>query len=283
MEQETIKTKPLSKEETKGLLSLIEESKIINSKKTNATNNKMKMEEWTRIASVFNANIGTCRRTPQQLRLKWENLKKNSRKRSILIRMERIKTGGGPPGYFPPDDILDRVAALLGSTGEGLTVRFGGDAEPQIIGDGDKSVETAYIVPVDNNISPMLLIDSPLPMKNPSTSMDYTSASTEYPVSMGNEVPANDIGDEFVMLGNVSTPIAPKEKRSFRPSGGIKRKILKPDNGCQARNMALAEYYNVKKKMLENKNENIKLKNENLILQNEKLRLEIRKLKEENF
>lgn len=86
-------------------------------------------------------------------------------------------------------------------------MRLGGDADPQIIGDGDRSVETSYIVPVDNSISQMLLIDSPLPLKNPSTSMDYTSASTEYPVSMGNEVPANGIGDEFVMMGNINTPI----------------------------------------------------------------------------
>ncbi|XP_045498809.1 uncharacterized protein LOC123698388 isoform X1 [Colias croceus] len=211
-EAETSKTKPLSKEETKGLLSLIEGSKILYNKKTNATSNKMKIEEWTRIAGVFNANIGTCRRTPQQLRLKWENLKKNSRKRIGLMRMERIKTGGGPPGYFPPDEILDRVAALLGSTGEGLTVRFGGDAEPQLIGDsdGDGSVGTAYIVPADH---PMLLIDTPLPVENPTPSMDYTS------VSMGNEVPANGIGDELVSLGTPN--IHSIEKRNFKTSGNI--------------------------------------------------------------
>ncbi|CAG4981332.1 unnamed protein product [Colias eurytheme] len=139
------------------------------------------------------------------------------------MRMERIKTGGGPPGYFPPDEILDRVAALLGSTGEGLTVRFGGDAEPQLIGDsdGDGSVGTAYIVPADH---PMLLIDTPLPVENPTPSMDYTS------VSMGNEVPANGIGDELVSLGTPN--IHSIEKRNFKTSGGVKRKLLKPDNGC---------------------------------------------------
>lgn len=129
--------------------------------------------------------------------------------------------GGPPPGYFLPDDILDRVAVLLDSFGEGLTVRLGGDADPQNIGDGDRSVETSYIVPVDNSISQMLLIDSPLLLKNPSTSMDYTSAATEYPVSMGNEVPGNGIGDEFVMMGKINTLIVPKEKRSFRTSGNV--------------------------------------------------------------
>lgn len=49
------------------------------------------MEEWVRIANTFNATMGICHRTPQQLRLKWENLKKNSRKRSAVMRMDRIK------------------------------------------------------------------------------------------------------------------------------------------------------------------------------------------------
>lgn len=58
-------------------------------------------------------------------------------------------------------------------------------------------------------------------------------------------------------------------------TAGVKRKLLKPDNGCHARNMALAEYYNVKKKLLESKFENIKL-------ENQKLKLEIKKLKGED-
>lgn len=131
-----------------------------------------------------------------------------------------FQTGGGPPGYFPPDDILDRVAALLGSTGVGLTVRFGGDAEPQIIGNGDESVGTTPIVPVYNK-SPVLLNGSPLLVENPSTSMDCTSWCTEIPVTIGNDVPANGIEDELVMLGNISTPTIPKEKRSFRSNGKI--------------------------------------------------------------
>nr|XP_037873909.1 uncharacterized protein LOC119630037 isoform X2 [Bombyx mori] len=43
--------------------------------------------------------------------------------------MNNIKTGGGGPSYIPPDDVLDRVAALLGTTVDGFTVAYGGDAE----------------------------------------------------------------------------------------------------------------------------------------------------------
>ncbi|XP_045781563.1 uncharacterized protein LOC123878432 [Maniola jurtina] len=123
------KGKPLTKEESKFFLDLIEGSKIISSKTTNAYNNKMKTEEWVRLTERFNSSASNSPRTPQQLRLKWENLKKDSRKRSTKIRMNQIKTGGGPADYIPSDDILDRVSGMLGSTGSGFTVPFGGDKE----------------------------------------------------------------------------------------------------------------------------------------------------------
>lgn len=86
-----VKGKPLTKEETKFLLELIEGSKIITSKTTNASNNKLKTEEWVRLTERFNATATNSPRTFQQLRLKWENLKKNARKRSTKIRMNQIK------------------------------------------------------------------------------------------------------------------------------------------------------------------------------------------------
>ncbi|KAL4719301.1 hypothetical protein ACJJTC_004613 [Scirpophaga incertulas] len=95
------KSKALSKEETKALLALIERSKIITSKATNATNNQLKNDEWNLLAERFNSTITSCPRTPQQLRLKWENLKKNSRKHYAKIRSNHLKTGGGPPDYIP--------------------------------------------------------------------------------------------------------------------------------------------------------------------------------------
>lgn len=77
---------------------------------------------------------------------------------------------------------------------------------------------------------------------------------------------------------------------------GAKRKLIGPDDGRQKRNIALAEYYNVKKMILESKldsyklenekikleNEKIKLENEKILLENEKLKLEIKGLKGDN-
>ncbi|XP_045504897.1 uncharacterized protein LOC123701455 [Colias croceus] len=242
MDTEHNKAKALSKDETKALLSLIEGSAIITNKATNATNNKLKMEEWVRITTSFNASFGTCRRTPQQLRLKWENLKKNSRKRNTQIRMNRIKTGGGAPPYIPPDEILDRVASLLGSTVDGFTVEFGGDSEQVVdYGDGDCS-DGAIINEVEKE----------LPLDN----------------GDGQEVP-------FLVVNTPAAvgPALPKRLFLGTPRASGSKKRPKPDEGCIRRNLAIAEYYEKKKMVLDCTYEKIKL-------ENEKLKLEISKLKE---
>ncbi|CAB3228021.1 unnamed protein product [Arctia plantaginis] len=43
------------------------------------------------------------------------------------MRISRNKTGGGND-YFPPDEVLAKVASLLGNTCTGFSVEFGGDA-----------------------------------------------------------------------------------------------------------------------------------------------------------
>ncbi|CAG4959015.1 unnamed protein product [Colias eurytheme] len=74
----------------------------------------MKNEEWVRLTERFNAQATNCRRTPQQLRLKWENLIKNSRKRSTKGSARRLTFTAGP--YLTkPDDEPDRDVALAAS------------------------------------------------------------------------------------------------------------------------------------------------------------------------
>lgn len=38
-----------------------------------------------------------------------------------------LQTGGGKPEFIPPDETLDKVASVLGSTCTGFDVPFGGD------------------------------------------------------------------------------------------------------------------------------------------------------------
>lgn len=81
----------MSKDETMLLIQLVESDQVIVSKATNATNNKLKEEAWSNLATKFNSASTTGPRTPAQLRLKWENLKKAARKRAGNIRVSRNK------------------------------------------------------------------------------------------------------------------------------------------------------------------------------------------------
>ncbi|XP_021180963.3 uncharacterized protein LOC110369743 isoform X1 [Helicoverpa armigera] len=249
------KIKGLSREETKVLLSLIEGSKVINNRKTNASTNRKKTEEWDRLTDTFNATIpSTCRRTPQQLRLKWENLKKNARKRSTQIRMARLKTGGGPPVYFPPDEVLDRVSALLSSAGEGLNVSLGGDAVMSDNGDnsndvsdgGENGQKTTHVY-LNNN---------------PTTNENEPSTSK----------PGNEEMDDVLQT---------ILKKLTDTSGGVKRKSTSVD-GTLARNTAIAEYFITKKKLLEIKIESKSLEKEKTFLDNERTKIELERFKLEN-
>ncbi|XP_041979618.1 uncharacterized protein LOC121733425 isoform X2 [Aricia agestis] len=106
------KALPMTKDETMVLVQLIAANPIVNNKATNATNNKLKEEAWQSLSDQFNSSVSSFPRTPTQLRLKWENLKKSARRRSASIRSSQNKTGGGKD-YFPPDEVLDKVASLL--------------------------------------------------------------------------------------------------------------------------------------------------------------------------
>ncbi|KAL4718076.1 hypothetical protein ACJJTC_016226 [Scirpophaga incertulas] len=67
--------------------------------------------------------------------------------------MNNLKTGGGKPDFIPPDEALDKVASILGSTCDGYSVPFGGDAEIEVVDStAEKSVEeqNIVIVPFDD-------------------------------------------------------------------------------------------------------------------------------------
>uniref|UniRef100_A0A2A4IVT0 Regulatory protein zeste n=1 Tax=Heliothis virescens TaxID=7102 RepID=A0A2A4IVT0_HELVI len=248
------KSKSLTKEETKLLVSLIEKSKVVNNRKTNATTNRMKTEEWDRITDTFNATIGgICSRTPQQLRLKWENLKKNARKRSTQIKMARLKSGGGPPVYFPPDEVLDRVSTMLSNSREGLNVSLGGDA---VMSDcGDSSGEVV----------------------NDGGETDPKTATAYYNENPGleNEPSTSKTGHED--MDDVLQTIL---KKLSETSGG-KRKSTTVD-GALARNTAIAEYFITKKKLIDIKIESKSLEKEKRFLDNERIKIELERFKLEN-
>ncbi|XP_028041556.1 uncharacterized protein LOC114251467 [Bombyx mandarina] len=84
-------------------------------------------EAWVALTAAYNAKCGSFPKQKEQLKLKWDNLKKMARKRAQKVRMNSLKTGGGKPDFIPPDELLEKVTSLLGSTCTGFDVPFGGD------------------------------------------------------------------------------------------------------------------------------------------------------------
>ncbi|CAH2100852.1 unnamed protein product [Euphydryas editha] len=67
------------------------------------------------LTSQFNTASGQILRHKEQLKLKWDNLKKAERKRAQLISKNNLQAEGGKPDVIPPDEILEKVAGLMGS------------------------------------------------------------------------------------------------------------------------------------------------------------------------
>ncbi|XP_075983753.1 uncharacterized protein LOC142981615 isoform X1 [Anticarsia gemmatalis] len=80
------------------LLSLVEKFKLsVENKKTDAVSNKEKESAWLKIGILFNScTVATSIRSWKTLKLKYESLKKQIRKKSILQTQTVGITGGGP-------------------------------------------------------------------------------------------------------------------------------------------------------------------------------------------
>ncbi|GBP31242.1 Gamma-tubulin complex component 3 homolog [Eumeta japonica] len=119
---------PMTKEEVMQLVNLVEANPVLFSKATNASNNQLKEATWLKITNIFNS-----------------------------------MTGGGKPEYIPPDEALEKVAAILGA---GMaTVPFGGDAQVEVtetVLDEGLVVDSAVVIPFDTDTEKLIPI-SPSP------------------------------------------------------------------------------------------------------------------------
>ena len=115
-----------SNNEIEVLLTLVEDrEKVIESKQTDATSNRDKDVEWQKLAARFNALVGSGR-TAKQLRMKWDSLKKTTRKRYSSIKNSLYKTGGGP-GEGELTKWEERILFLVGISATGIECVFDSD------------------------------------------------------------------------------------------------------------------------------------------------------------
>ncbi|CAG9765756.1 unnamed protein product [Ceutorhynchus assimilis] len=107
---------------------------ILENKKTDAVTNADKNKCWVMLEKEFNAESGASYRSAQILKKKYENMKKQTKKKISEEKCYRFGTGGGPFQEFTLTEADQTVIEILGETRvHGLATQFGGDAGKLII------------------------------------------------------------------------------------------------------------------------------------------------------
>ena len=127
MAQNKARTANYTREECLSLINLVTTFKnIIENKRTDAATWNEKKEAWNKIATKFNA-CTTRPRSAEQLRSKYESLKKETRKETTKARNLQLQTGGGPYNDFTWDPILAKIRELIELSCVGMNSQFDSD------------------------------------------------------------------------------------------------------------------------------------------------------------
>lgn len=102
---------------------------ILENKKTDAASNQKKCDVWSKLAEKFNASSGSSFRNASNLRSKYDDLKKNLRKKIGNHKRQLYQTGGGPQPSMnlSPDEEL--LLSMIGPSTCGLQDRGAGDKD----------------------------------------------------------------------------------------------------------------------------------------------------------
>ncbi|CAG9825766.1 unnamed protein product [Phaedon cochleariae] len=133
-----------STEEVRLLIRLaFEENHVLENKQTDSEVRKLKSETWERIAEVFNASSGQTFRSVDTLRLKYESVKKDLKKKVNKNEAETMKTGGGNPNYIVIDGPEKELLEVLSLSVHGLASISDSDTMT-----GEKEKEVFEEIPV---------------------------------------------------------------------------------------------------------------------------------------
>ena len=83
------------------LLELIEEHRVVESKRTDRDSQGKKAREWEAITIAFNSCSVLHKRTTKNLQDLWKNMKARAKSASVAEKREMTKTGGGLSNHQP--------------------------------------------------------------------------------------------------------------------------------------------------------------------------------------
>ncbi|KAG5891772.1 hypothetical protein JTB14_006960 [Gonioctena quinquepunctata] len=98
----------------------LKEKHILENKQTESEVWTLKSKTWERIAMVFNASSGQTFRSVDTLKLKYDGLKRELKKKVNKNKAETMKTGGGHPDYIVIDGPEKELLEVLSLSVHGL-------------------------------------------------------------------------------------------------------------------------------------------------------------------
>ncbi|XP_045458486.1 uncharacterized protein LOC123668839 [Melitaea cinxia] len=131
MAQKRERSVNFSREEVDTLIKLVEKNKlVIENKKSDAVTWAEKERCWKSIEIDFNSASGVTFRSAKTLRLKYEGIKRDTRKKSALIRAETYQTGGGPSSAPVLTTSEVKVKEMILLSIDGMDSKFDSDNVP---------------------------------------------------------------------------------------------------------------------------------------------------------
>ncbi|KAG5865803.1 hypothetical protein JTB14_034859 [Gonioctena quinquepunctata] len=145
-----VRTANFNTEEDRLLIRLaLKEKHILENRQTDSEVWKLKSKTWERIAAVFNASSGQTFRSADTLKLKYDGLERELKKKVKKNKAETMKTGGGHLDYIVIDGPEKELLEVLSLPVHGLPSTVDSDSVlPQTTVTGEKDTEVLKNVPV---------------------------------------------------------------------------------------------------------------------------------------
>ncbi|XP_068086503.1 uncharacterized protein [Anabrus simplex] len=191
-------------EDVSEVMALKEEVKSELTEPGSTQENSLEVPE--KIAADFNAQT-TTGRTGEQLRQKFDSLKKETRKYCAKLRQQRLQTGGGPHTEIKANPLYDRVQELIKLSAEVPVESASGDSLQLQLPNVELDKDTDIQIEEDGSVS--------LPFDDlPSSSTDQSSSPT-LPLQMENHDVAGTSGTN-TREAEVERPLLSRRKPIFR-------------------------------------------------------------------
>ncbi|XP_076109517.1 myb-related transcription factor, partner of profilin-like [Mytilus galloprovincialis] len=117
-EQKKTKKPRFTEKEIDAIVDNVKENSVmLLSKFSDVVSNTRKKEAWKKVQNAVNA-VSFTSRTSEEIKKKWDDIKRGTKKKATSITNERKKTGGGVPSFIALSKMEEDVVHFVTVVGE---------------------------------------------------------------------------------------------------------------------------------------------------------------------